>query len=100
LSIATEGFSKDNKIGAGNFGVVYKGILKEKPVAMKRILQDSTGEFKDFLAELGAIDGTGHLNVVRLEGWCCTINNFMLWWLHKQNLKLFLVYELVTNGSL
>jgi hypothetical protein len=46
-------------------------------VVVKRILKDSTGEFKDFLAELGAIDGTGHLNVVRLEGWCCTINNFM-----------------------
>jgi serine/threonine protein kinase len=100
LSIATNRFSETKKIGAGGFGVVYSGSLENEQVAVKRILKDSRGEFKDFLAELGAIGRTGHGNVVRLEGWCCSISNFMFWCLHRQNFKLFLVYELVPNGNL
>uniref|UniRef100_A0ACD5ZQ45 Uncharacterized protein n=1 Tax=Avena sativa TaxID=4498 RepID=A0ACD5ZQ45_AVESA len=100
LCIATERFSDTKKIGAGGFGVVYSGSLKDVQVAVKRIVKDSRGEFKDFLAELGSIGRTGHGNVVRLEGWCCSINNFMFWCSHRQNVKLFLVYELVPNGNL
>ncbi|XP_048550561.1 L-type lectin-domain containing receptor kinase IX.2-like [Triticum urartu] len=101
VSTATDGFSDKKKIGAGGFGVVYSGSLKaDQPVAVKKILKDSRGEFKDFLAELDAVGRTGHGNVVRLEGWCCSINNFMFWCLHRQNVKLFLVYELVPNGNL
>jgi hypothetical protein len=80
--------------------VVYSGTLKNKEVAVKSIVKDSRGEFKDFLAELGAIDGTGHVNLVRLEGWCCSINNYMFSCLCSQNVNLFLVYELVPNGNL
>jgi serine/threonine protein kinase len=98
--MATNRFSDKMKIGAGGFGVVYSGSLKKKKVAVKRIVKDSRGEFKDFLAELGTIGRTGHVNVVRLEGWCCSINNFMFWCFHRQNIKLFLVYELVPNGNL
>uniref|UniRef100_A0ACD5TYU5 Uncharacterized protein n=1 Tax=Avena sativa TaxID=4498 RepID=A0ACD5TYU5_AVESA len=101
LCIATERFSDTKKIGAGGFGVVYSGSLKDVQVAVKRIVKDSRGEFKDFLAELGSIGRTGHGNVVRLEGWCCSsINNFMFWCSHRRNVKLFLVYELVPNGNL
>jgi hypothetical protein len=100
LSIATNGFSNTKKIGAGGFGVVYSGSLEKKHVAVKKILKDSRGEFKDFLAELGAIGRTGHVNVVRLEGWCCSISNFMSWCLQRKNVELFLVYELVPNGNL
>uniref|UniRef100_A0ACD5TY93 Uncharacterized protein n=1 Tax=Avena sativa TaxID=4498 RepID=A0ACD5TY93_AVESA len=100
LAVATEGFSDTNKIGAGGFGVVYSGSLNKEQVAVKKILRDSRGEFKDFLAELGSIGRTGHTNVVRLEGWCCSISNFMFWCLHRRNVKLFLVYELVPNGNL
>jgi hypothetical protein len=100
LSTATGGFSKEKEIGKGGFGVVYSGTLKNKEVAVKSIVKDSRGEFKDFLAELGAIDGTGHVNLVRLEGWCCSINNYMFSCLCSQNVNLFLVYELVPNGNL
>ncbi|KAM0875574.1 hypothetical protein ACQ4PT_036692 [Festuca glaucescens] len=100
LSMATDRFSGKKEIGKGSFGVVYSGSLKNKQVAVKKILRDSRGEFKDFLAELGAIDGTGHVNLVRLEGWCCSINNFMFWCLGRKKVELFLVYELVPNGNL
>ncbi|KAK1619174.1 hypothetical protein QYE76_024691 [Lolium multiflorum] len=100
LSMATDRFSEKKEIGKGGFGVVYSGSLKKKHVAVKKILKDSRGEFKDFLAELGAIDGTGHVNLVRLEGWCCSINNYMFWCMGRTNVELFLVYELVPNGNL
>ncbi|KAM0889000.1 hypothetical protein ACQ4PT_027979 [Festuca glaucescens] len=105
LSIATDKFSDRKKIGAGGFGVVYHGSLKNskgesKDLAVKKMNKDSRGESKDILAELGAISQTRHGNVVRLEGWCCSINNFMFWCFHRQNIKLFLVYELVPNGDL
>lgn len=100
LFIATDKFSNRNEIGRGGFGVVYSGTLEKKQVAVKRIIKDSRGEFKDFLAELGAIDRTCHVNLVRIEGWCCSINNFMFWCFQRQNIKLFLVYELVPNGNL
>jgi serine/threonine protein kinase len=98
--MATDRFSEKKEIGKGGFGVVYSGSLKKKDVAVKKILKDSRGEFKDFLAELGSIDGTGHVNLVRLEGWCCSINNYMFWCLGRQHVELFLVYELVPNGTL
>ncbi|KAK1691957.1 hypothetical protein QYE76_008654 [Lolium multiflorum] len=100
LSMATDRFSEKKEIGKGGFGVVYSGSLKKKDVAVKKILKDSRGEFKDFLAELGSIDGTGHVNLVRLEGWCCSVNNYMFWCLGRQHVELFLVYELVPNGTL
>ncbi|KAM0851750.1 hypothetical protein ACQ4PT_052216 [Festuca glaucescens] len=100
LSNATGGFSKENQIGKGGFGVVYSGSLKNKEVAVKSIVKDSRGEFKDFLAELGAIDGTGHVNLVRLEGWGCNITNYMFSCLFRPTVNLFLVYELVPNGNL
>jgi serine/threonine protein kinase len=98
--MATDRFSEKKEIGKGGFGVVYSGSLKKKDVAVKKILKDSRGEFKDFLAELGSIDGTGHVNLVRLEGWCCSINNYMFWCFGRQHVELFLVYELVPNGTL
>ncbi|CAM0914141.1 unnamed protein product [Alopecurus aequalis] len=100
LSIATGRFSEKNKIGEGDFGVVYRGSLRKKEVAVKKIVKDSQGYFKDFLAELGTISETGHMNVVSLEGWCCSLSNFIFWCLDRQNVQLFIVYELVPNGNL
>jgi serine/threonine protein kinase len=110
LSNATGRFSNANKIGEGGFGVVYKGKLGRREVAVNKILKDSgallknkhdsNGEFKDFLAEVGTIGEMGHMNVVRLEGWCCNISNYLFWCFQKQKVQLFIVYELVPNGNL
>ncbi|CAM0958512.1 unnamed protein product [Alopecurus aequalis] len=100
LSNATGKFSEANKLGAGSFGVVYRGSLRNKEVAVKKIRQDAQGQFRDFIAELGTISGTGHKNVVSLEGWCCSVSNFMFWCCCRQDVQLFIVYELVPNGDL
>jgi serine/threonine protein kinase len=100
LSIATDRFSDTKKLGEGNFGVVYSGSINNEQVAVKQI-KNSNGEFKDFLAERATIAQTRHKNIVKLEGWCCSISNLQYWWSHKpHDVKLFLVYELVANGTL
>nr|XP_051211032.1 L-type lectin-domain containing receptor kinase IX.2-like [Lolium perenne] len=99
LSIATNKFS--DIIGQGGFSVVYSGILNNEQVAVKKIIKDSKGEFKDFLTERATIGNTRHMNVLKLEGWCCTISNFKYWFSHTlDDVMLFLVYELIANGNL
>ena len=100
LSIPKGKFSDGNKTGAGSSGRVYKGKVRGRDVAVKKIPQDSQGKFKDFLTELGTIGETGHENLVNIEGWCCSIKNFLIWCLDRQNTELFIIYELVPNGNL
>jgi serine/threonine protein kinase len=99
LSIATNKFSEI--IGQGGFSVVYRGTLNNEEVAVKKIIKDSKGEFKDFLTERATIGNTRHMNVLKIEGWCCTISNFKYWFSHTlDDVMLFLVYELIANGNL
>ncbi|CAM0908382.1 unnamed protein product [Alopecurus aequalis] len=106
LAAATAKFSKKNALGEGNFGVVYKGKLSyqhgNQEVAVKQIKQ-TNGEIGDLVAEVTIIGGTRHKNLVKLEGWCCSQSiwsyGFMCWW-RQGRCKLFLVYELVPNGTL
>ncbi|KAM7510962.1 hypothetical protein LguiB_009837 [Lonicera macranthoides] len=60
LERATNGFKK--KLGAGGFGMVYKGILASgKVVAVKQLEGVEQGE-KHFRIEVGTVIGTHHLN--------------------------------------
>ncbi|XP_047079952.1 L-type lectin-domain containing receptor kinase IX.1-like [Lolium rigidum] len=104
---ATGRFSKDNTLGAGNFGIVYKGTYNDEngnqDVVVKEI-KKTTEVLQDFMAELKTISATRHVNLVELKGWCCSRNgwnlvDFMCWY-RQQRVKLFLVYELVPNGTL
>ncbi|KAM0853789.1 hypothetical protein ACQ4PT_050841 [Festuca glaucescens] len=87
--------------GQGGFSVVYRGTLNNEQLAVKKIIKDSKGEFKDFLTERATIGNTRHMNVLKIEGWCCTISNFKYWFSHTlDDVMLFLVYELIANGNL
>uniref|UniRef100_A0ACD5V349 Uncharacterized protein n=2 Tax=Avena sativa TaxID=4498 RepID=A0ACD5V349_AVESA len=108
LAAATDEFSNSRELGQGAFGIVYEGELTEHDgqkhqVAVKKI-KKTNGEIKDFHAELKTISETRHKNLVRLKGWCCRSSSsfidFMCWWMQKQSVELFLVYELVPNGNL
>ncbi|CAF2125039.1 G-type lectin S-receptor-like serine/threonine-protein kinase At1g34300 [Brassica napus] len=86
LQRCTKGFKE--KLGAGGFGAVYKGVLVNRTaVAVKRLEGIEQGE-KQFRTEVATIGSTHHLNLVRLIGFC------------SQGRHRLLVYEFMKNGSL
>ncbi|KAL8133523.1 putative L-type lectin-domain containing receptor kinase S.5 [Apium graveolens] len=87
LKRATGNFDSMNELGRGGFGVVYKGILSNKEVAVKR-LNNSGDSKQEFMAEVTIIGNLHHKNLVKLVGWC-----------HEDN-ELLVVYEFMPNGSL
>ncbi|CAA0823303.1 Probable L-type lectin-domain containing receptor kinase S.5 [Striga hermonthica] len=92
LKKATNGFDeKNNKLGQGGFGVVYRGVLAKEnnlEIAVKWFSRESIKGQDDFLAELTIINRLRHKHLVKLLGWC------------HRNGKLLLVYEYMPNGSL
>ncbi|RLM74225.1 hypothetical protein C2845_PM15G23900 [Panicum miliaceum] len=79
-----------HKVGSGGFGVVYKGRFPNgAPVAVK-VLNSTLGKRAEeqFMAEVGTIGRTYHINLVRLYGFC-----------FDAAVKA-LVYEYMENGSL
>ncbi|XP_022859320.1 L-type lectin-domain containing receptor kinase IX.1-like [Olea europaea var. sylvestris] len=92
LSKATRNFSKENLLGTGGFGSVYKGVFTNSdypsPIAVKKINATSTQGEREYLAEISTIGRLRHKNLVQLQGWC-----------HDRE-QLLLVYEYMPNGSL
>ncbi|EHA8589207.1 cold-responsive protein kinase 1 [Cocos nucifera] len=90
LKVATKDFGKENKLGEGGFGEVYKGVLKNgKAVAVKKLtIADARRLRMDFLSEVKLISNVHHRNLVRLLG-CST-----------KGPELLLVYEYMANSSL
>ncbi|RWW33053.1 hypothetical protein GW17_00002253 [Ensete ventricosum] len=78
------------KLGFGGFGVVYKGRFPNGvPVAVKvlKAAMNKRAE-EQFMAEVGTIGRTNHINLVKLYGFC-----------FDRSIKA-LVYEYMENGSL
>ncbi|ESW17689.1 hypothetical protein PHAVU_007G260500 [Phaseolus vulgaris] len=88
LLSATRSFHSSNKLGKGGFGIVYKGTLNGKDVAVKRISKNSRHGKQDFIAEITTIGNLNHKNLVKLIGWCY------------EKGEILLVYELMHNRSL
>ncbi|KAK4432252.1 putative L-type lectin-domain containing receptor kinase VI.1 [Sesamum alatum] len=91
LHKATKGFKESEKIGAGGFGSVYKGVLPATgvEVAVKKIMSNNPLQgMREFAAEIESLGRLRHKNLVNLQGWC------------KHKNDLLLVYDHVSNGSL
>ncbi|KAK6941931.1 Protein kinase domain [Dillenia turbinata] len=88
LKSATKNFNAKRKLGKGGFGTVYKGILNNMEVAVKRVSENSRHNQQDFIAEVVTISNLHHKNLVKLIGWCYESN------------ELLLVYEFMPNSSL
>ncbi|KAG1326435.1 rust resistance kinase Lr10-like [Cocos nucifera] len=84
----TRNYSEE--VGSGGFGVVYKGRFPNGlQVAVKVLHKTLDGRAEQqFMAEVGTIGRTYHINLVRLYGFC-----------FETTVKA-LVYEYMENGSL
>ncbi|CAN6690846.1 unnamed protein product [Malus baccata var. baccata] len=88
LKDATSNFNKANKIGEGDFGSVYKGVLAYNTViAVKQLSSKSKQGNREFVNEIGMISALQHPHLVKLHG-CCVEGN-----------QLLLVYEYLENNS-
>ncbi|KAK2364916.1 Protein kinase superfamily protein [Trifolium repens] len=89
LELATNRFAKENVLGEGGYGVVYKGqLINGSAVAVKKILNNIGQAEKEFRVEVEAIGHVRHKNLVRLLGFCV------------EGTHRILVYEYVNNGNL
>ncbi|XP_010534361.1 PREDICTED: probable L-type lectin-domain containing receptor kinase S.5 [Tarenaya hassleriana] len=88
LKKATNYFSPQNKLGEGGFGMVFKGIWKNRDIAVKRVSEKSHQGKQEFISEITTIGNLNHRNLVKLLGWCY------------ENKEFLLVYEFLPNGSL
>ncbi|KAJ4957684.1 hypothetical protein NE237_024795 [Protea cynaroides] len=88
IESATESFNPSMKIGEGGFGNVYKGLLRQTPVAIKRFHFHSLEEQSnsDFQREVNVLSKVRHPNLVTLIGACPEASS--------------LVFEYLVNGSL
>ncbi|KAF2530809.1 hypothetical protein F2Q70_00032100 [Brassica cretica] len=88
LMKATEEFKKDNIIGKGRTGTMYKGVLEDGTHLMVKRLQDSQHSEKELDSEMKTLGSVKHRNLVPLLGYCIA---------KKERL---LIYEYMPNGYL
>lgn len=85
----TQGFSRQNIIGEGGFGCVYKGWLPDgKLVAVKQLKAGSGQGDREFKAEVEIISRVHHRHLVSLVGYSIAENQRLL------------IYEFVPNKTL
>ncbi|TKY54732.1 putative cysteine-rich receptor protein kinase 35 [Spatholobus suberectus] len=88
IKVATNNFSKDNRLGEGGFGTVYKGKLRKgQEIAVKRLSETSNQGLEEFKNEITLTARLQHVNLVRLLGYCT-----------KRDEKI-LIYEYLPNKS-
>ncbi|KAK7406925.1 hypothetical protein VNO78_08561 [Psophocarpus tetragonolobus] len=99
LKAAAKGFKWDTLVGEGGFGKVYKGWLDTKTlaptkagsgmmVAIKKLNPESTQGLLEWQSEINFLGMISHPNLVKLLGYCCHDEEFLL------------VYEFMPKGSL
>ncbi|XP_037419419.1 putative receptor-like protein kinase At4g00960, partial [Triticum dicoccoides] len=71
LENITNGFSEQNIVGRGGYGVIYKGVLDNgEEVAVKKLRQMVWIDDEQLKNELNNLMRVQHKNIVRLVGYC------------------------------
>ncbi|ESR57412.1 hypothetical protein CICLE_v10024255mg, partial [Citrus x clementina] len=90
---ATRNFSRDNIIGRGGYGNVYKGLLPDgSEVALKRFKNCSAAGDANFKHEVEVIASVRHVNLVALRGYCIATTQL-------EGHQRIIVCDLMKNGS-
>ncbi|ESW16578.1 hypothetical protein PHAVU_007G168100 [Phaseolus vulgaris] len=91
---ATKNFSRDNIVGRGGYGNVYKGLLPDgSEVAFKRFKNCSAAGDASFSHEVEVIASVRHVNLVALRGYCSVTTRL-------EGYQRIIVCDMVKNGSL
>ncbi|KAL5571796.1 hypothetical protein UlMin_021393 [Ulmus minor] len=86
---ATNDFSRENLLGEGGYGHVYKGELRDGQLIAAKIRKEESNQgFVEFHSEVYVLSFARHKNIVMLLGYCSK---------EKYNI---LVYEYICNKSL
>lgn len=96
LQVITQNFSKNNYLGEGGFGPVYKGFIDDKlrpglevqPVAVKVLDLEGKQGHREWLTEVIYLGQLRHSHLVNLVGYCCEDEHRLL------------VYEFMERGNL
>ncbi|XP_059456550.1 U-box domain-containing protein 33-like [Corylus avellana] len=83
---ATQKFDESRKIGQGGYGSIYKGLLRQKEVAIKMLQSPGAHGISQFQMEVSVLSQLRHQNLVKLTGSCPEV--------------FALIYEFLPNGSL
>eukprot|EP01018_Ginkgo_biloba_P018969 Gb_14603 [translate_table: standard] len=89
IEAATNNFSRENILGEGGFGYIYKGKLADgQLVAVKQHTEASKQGDAEFYSEVHFLSCAHHRNIVMLLGYCT------------EKEQSILVYEYICNKSL
>ncbi|XP_058089797.1 proline-rich receptor-like protein kinase PERK13 isoform X2 [Magnolia sinica] len=89
IQAATSDFSKENLLGEGGFGHVFKGRLKDGQIIAAKLRKEASLQgFTEFHSEIFVLSFARHKNIVMLLGYCS-----------RENYNI-LVYEYICNKSL
>ncbi|KAJ3674806.1 hypothetical protein LUZ60_005422 [Juncus effusus] len=88
IKVATNNFDENLVLGTGGHGKVYKGLLENKQVAIKKSKEVELTKREEFVNEIILLSQLNNTNIVRILGCCLEVKIPML------------VFEFVPNGSL
>uniref|UniRef100_A0A5B6Z9M5 Protein kinase domain-containing protein n=1 Tax=Davidia involucrata TaxID=16924 RepID=A0A5B6Z9M5_DAVIN len=99
LMKATNNFSKDNIIGSGGTGTMYRAVLGGGTSLMVKRLQDTQHSEKEFVSEMATLGNVKHRNLVPLLGFCMAKKERLLVYKHMPNGTLHDQLHLVNEGG-